>query len=172
MSYQKTSELELEGFARRLNETCDDMGLAPKFTGRQLELAKIMTELTGEAITPKAVRKWLEGEGFPSTDKIFLLARWANKNAEWLSTGRGEKSWHGGTPYKNIHIATVLKIMESMPEDMQLQFEKVARALASPTTWPAQTNPGINAETDNQTSQASTQVASPASADLPKATKI
>ncbi len=172
MSYQKTSELELQGFARRLNETCDDMGLAPKFTGRQVELAKIMSDLTGESITPKAVRKWLEGEGFPSTDKIFLLARWAEKNAEWLSTGRGEKSYIGGAAYNNIHISTVLEIMEAMPEEMQIQLEKVAIAFASPTTWPTQNSPALNEVIDNQTSQATKQVASPASADQQKATKI
>jgi len=76
---------ELQGFAQRLNELCDEMAVPPKYNGRQGALGKLFS--AGQ----KGARKWLEGEAYPAFDKIIRIAKWANVNVEWLSSGRGPK---------------------------------------------------------------------------------
>jgi transcriptional regulator with XRE-family HTH domain len=131
MSYQKVSEVELAGFATRLNEICDDQSLPQKFAGRQVELAKIITDITDETISTKAVRKWLEGAGFPSTDKIILLAKWANISAEWLISGRGQKELNS---YKKLdpRIEHIIKVMQNMSEYKIDQAARIIETLAEP----------------------------------------
>lgn len=131
MSYKKSSEVELQAFAARLNEICDDMGIAPKFNGRQAELASAIQKITGEKITPNAARKWVEGEGFPSTDKIILLARWASVNTEWFITGQGSKA---SVDYTKLEpkIDAVVKIMQEMSEYQKEQAVRLIDAIAEP----------------------------------------
>lgn len=73
----------VEGFARRLNQALDAAGYPPKGAGRQVALAKAM------GISQKGVRKWLEGEGFPSTKRIQALAELLGVSFGWLISGKG-----------------------------------------------------------------------------------
>lgn len=75
----------LNEFAIRLNEVCDDMLVPPKGQARQTQLAKLF------GLTQKGVRKWLEGEGYPSIAMGVKIAEWANVSFDWLMTGRGPK---------------------------------------------------------------------------------
>lgn len=131
MSYQKTSEIELVEFAKRLNELCDDAGMPEKYSGRQVELAKLIRLITNEDISTKAVRKWLEGAGFPSTDKIILIAKWANVSSEWLISGRGRKTI---IDYDNLSpkIDVVVKLMQEMTEYQKEQAVRLIDAIAEP----------------------------------------
>lgn len=146
MSYKKLSETARIDFANRLNEICDEMGLPEKFKGRQVSLAEIFYKITGEKITPNAARKWIEGEGLPSTDKISILSRWANVESEWLISGYGEKRTikahqyaHDSIMYKIIHVA------EEMSEyKRNLAFELMRTLAEMPNADPAQ----IKAESD------------------------
>jgi transcriptional regulator with XRE-family HTH domain len=131
MSYQKTSEIELAKFAARLNEICNDKGMPLKFAGRQAALADVIIELTGEKISPKAARKWLEGEGFPSTDKMILLAKWAGVKSEWFLSGDGAK--YEVASYNDPRIDHVLKIMQEMPEYKIDQAVRIIDTIAEPT---------------------------------------
>jgi len=76
---------QLQGFATRLNEICDDMGVPPKGKNRQATVAKIFK------VSQKGARKWLEGEGMPTLVRCADIASWAGCHTEWLISGRGPK---------------------------------------------------------------------------------
>lgn len=61
------------------------MRIPPKDHGRQVTLAKIF------GVSQKGARKWLEGEGFPTTETAIKIATWAGVQFEWLMTGRMPK---------------------------------------------------------------------------------
>lgn len=132
MSYKKSSEIELIAFAARLNEICDDMGIAKESKGRQANLAESISAITGEKITTNAARKWLKAEGFPSTDKMIHLARWANVSSEWLISGRGRKIIIN---YESLgpKIDVVVKMMQEMTEYQKEQAVRLIDAIAEPT---------------------------------------
>lgn len=74
----------LAAFASRMNEICDDKKL-PRERGRQAALAAKF-QLTG-----KAVRKWLQGIGYPEMAMAVRLANWGEVNLTWLLQGIGPK---------------------------------------------------------------------------------
>lgn len=74
-------EDKLVAFANRLNEALDAIGFPAKGRGRQVELARLMD------VSQKGARKWLEGEGLPTTDKQIALAALCRRSFEWLATG-------------------------------------------------------------------------------------
>lgn len=76
---------ERRAFAARLNELLDGMGWPGKGAGRQVLLAQTLQ------LSQKGVRKWLEGEGFPTFERCVQLARMGDVSIEWLVTGRGPK---------------------------------------------------------------------------------
>lgn len=53
--------------------------------GRQAELGRAF------GVTSKAARRWLTAEGYPETELLTAIAKWADVNVEWLMTGRGPK---------------------------------------------------------------------------------
>lgn len=109
---------ELQRFAQRLNELCDEMAVPPKYNGRQGALGKLFS------VGQKGARKWLEGEAYPAFDKIIRIAKWANVNVEWLSSGRGPK--YLAPPEPDAAVARVIEIMQSMPEvGQQAALEQV-----------------------------------------------
>lgn len=61
-------EKDLEDFASRLNERLDRMGYPLKSRGRQVQLAKDLN------VDQKAVRRWLEGIGYPRDTNLKKLA--------------------------------------------------------------------------------------------------
>lgn len=63
---------EKSAFAARLNEICDDQKIPPKGHARQTTLAKVF------GLTQKGVRKWLEGEGYPSLEMCRRIAMWGD----------------------------------------------------------------------------------------------
>ena len=70
-----------EQFAQRLNEALDRYGAPPKGKGRQLWVGKRFN------VSQKAARKWLEGEGFPKTERILQIARKLCASENWLLNG-------------------------------------------------------------------------------------
>lgn len=79
------TELIRTAFAKRLNEVLDDHQIAEKGEGRQMAVSKAF------GLTPKGVRKWLEGEGVPELTRVVEIAIKYGVCVEWLLTGRGEK---------------------------------------------------------------------------------
>ncbi|HLO65295.1 MAG TPA: hypothetical protein VK165_20220 [Azonexus sp.] len=82
---QNTKQQIINGFASRLNDLCDEMGVPPKGRNRQAAMAVLME------VSQKGARKWLEAEGLPTLDKSIQLALWGDVSIEWLLTGRGDK---------------------------------------------------------------------------------
>lgn len=68
-----------------MNEVCDDKHVPPKGENRQSVVGKQF------GVSQKGARKWLEGEGFPSIEKMIKIAKWGDVAFEWLATGRGPK---------------------------------------------------------------------------------
>ena len=99
---------ELQAFAERLNELCNDMKVPPKGKNRQAALAKIFT------VSQKGARKWLEAEGWPTVERGVQIAKWGKCSFEWLMTGRGPK--RPDQIYWDRHAAKMLAIMEKIPE--------------------------------------------------------
>lgn len=71
-------------FSKRLNMALDAFGVPPKGKGRQTQTAKIF------GVGQKGARKWLEGEGFPSSEKMAEIASRLGVRLDWLASGRGE----------------------------------------------------------------------------------
>ncbi|MEE4250244.1 MAG: transcriptional regulator [Alcanivoracaceae bacterium] len=44
------------------------------------------------AVSPLAVRRWLEGTSMPSQDKLVVLARWLKVSPEWLRFGDASRT--------------------------------------------------------------------------------
>lgn len=78
-----TIQSTITGFVSRLREVCDDMGLPAH--GRQTALANHLK------VTQGAAKKWLNGDGYPTMDKIVAICEWANVNVIWLVMGAGAK---------------------------------------------------------------------------------
>lgn len=73
----------LQSFAQRLNEILDDIGVPKR--GRLVTLARRFN------VTHPSAKKWLDGNGYPDTDRLIELALWGNTSLDWLLTGRGQK---------------------------------------------------------------------------------
>lgn len=86
-------------FARRLNLLLDKRGFAPKGEGRQSKLATLI------GVSPKGARRWLEGEGLPSPEKLNVLVEKLACNYEWLARGRGE-------PWEMVEVAPMAANIE------------------------------------------------------------
>lgn len=72
-------------FAARLNEALDDLKIPNKDKGRQTRAGKLF------GVSQKGVRKWLEGEGLPKTNRIAKMATLLGVRQEWLLFGLGPK---------------------------------------------------------------------------------
>lgn len=81
------SSKEKKEFATRMNEVADDLGIPEKGKNRQKTLGIKFS------VSQEAARKWLAGEGFPSTEKSIEIAKVAGVSYEWLMTGRGAKKY-------------------------------------------------------------------------------
>ena len=115
------SDVEKKRFADRLNALCDEKGIPPKGKARQVDLAKVF------GVSQKGARKWLEGEGFPSTKKAIEIARWANVNYDWFMTGRGAR--HSATE-PNQKTEAAMRLIEQMPEYKKDEAIKILTVLA------------------------------------------
>ncbi len=71
-------------FATRLNQALDIANIPPKGKGRQIKLAALLN------VSQESARKWLSGECFPDTTRIFELANKLNINTQWLFSGIGK----------------------------------------------------------------------------------
>lgn len=113
---------EKMAFSNRLNELCDDMGIPPKGENRQQTLGKLFT------VSQNGARKWLEGEGFPSTERMIAVAKWGKVSFEWLATGRGTK--HLPTTATRPEIVRLLHAAEDIPSYKVDQTIKIMAAIA------------------------------------------
>ena len=104
----ETSELRA-AFAARLSEVCDDLGL-PTERGRQTELGKRF------GVTPKAARKWLNGDGFPELETAIRICNDAGVNVTWLLQGIGPKR-----AAESRDVAAVGEAIAALPRDDQQQ---------------------------------------------------
>lgn len=98
----------LTGFAGRLNEVCDDLGL-PKH-GRQTLLAKKFN------VTQGATKKWLSGEGYPTIDNLVAICEWAGVNVNWMLQGTGPKRTDA-VDTKSLVLGEAVETM--LPSDRQ-----------------------------------------------------
>lgn len=71
-------------FSDALNVALDEINYPPKGQGRQTTLARDLSKIAKKNITQKAVRKWLEGEGFPRDENIQALCKLTNKPYEYF----------------------------------------------------------------------------------------
>lgn len=72
-----------KAFAIRLNGELDKRGWPPKGQGRQSKLGTFV------GVSAKGARRWLEGEGLPSPDKMDLLVEKLGCSYEYLARGGG-----------------------------------------------------------------------------------
>ena len=107
----------LAGFAERMHEICDDMGL-PAGRGRQSAMA------AEHGVTNKAARKWLLGLGFPELVLAFRIANWADVNLTWLL--------HGSVPKRGNRVDTKALVLDEairrLPPDMGIDLVDNLRA--------------------------------------------
>jgi transcriptional regulator with XRE-family HTH domain len=86
----KNTTIELrKAFGERICSEFKRMGLP---LDSPTEIARVINrKLPQLSVTPQAVRKWIFGEGFPSQDKLVMLADWLGVSAQWLRYGTGER---------------------------------------------------------------------------------
>jgi transcriptional regulator with XRE-family HTH domain len=112
----------LAGFATRLREVCQDMGL-PTDRGLQTRLAEKFN------VSPNAARKWVQGLGMPELDTAIAIANWAGVNVNWLLQGVGPKKGDK-TDTKGIVLNEAMAAIP--PDDRQMVLDflryKIERA--------------------------------------------
>lgn len=109
-------------FAQRLNELCDDMKVPPKGKNRQAHVAQLFN------VSQKGARKWLEGEGFPSTENLIQIAKWGHVRYEWLLTGRGVKREYDAPQRDNVKA--LVRLAEGLPDYKVEQLIKIGNTIA------------------------------------------
>lgn len=97
-----------EGFARRLHEVCDEMGIPKHGKNRQGVLAKRFV------VSQTAARKWLTGTGWPTMENLIDICDWAQIHLDWLCRGKGEK-YLPSNAATDDRIAYVLRAMQESP---------------------------------------------------------
>lgn len=106
-------------------------GHVAKIKGRQIALSKVINTLTGEKISPNAVRKWIKGEGFLSTDKMIQIARWAGVSTEWFLSGAGAKQSGEILNYgSNTTMHKIIRATDRLSENKKSQVLKIVRILS------------------------------------------
>jgi transcriptional regulator with XRE-family HTH domain len=81
---------EKEAFSRRLAQLLNNAGIgiaSPTHVEREFNRRYL-----GKPVSTQAVRKWLNGEAIPSSDKIRALAKWLKASPHGLHYGEDEKS--------------------------------------------------------------------------------
>lgn len=81
VNQQQKNEKQL--FSERLNHALDIYGVPQKGKGRQISVAKMF------GVSQKGASKWLEGQAFPETERLVIIAGRLNVNVQWLITGKG-----------------------------------------------------------------------------------
>lgn len=115
-------------FAERLNQALDAINF--ERAGRQTALAAQL------AVTQKAARKWLVGEGFPTKDKCMQIARLVRRSYEWLMTGNESAvmamiSEPQRDPYRDPREQRVIDVYRNAaPRDKEL-IERIVDAFSS-----------------------------------------
>lgn len=137
IGYMGKSE-ELQRFAQRLNEICDDKGVAPKYQGRQPELANIF------GVSQKGARKWLEAESWPSLETLVRIRDWSGVNFEWLVHGNGPK--YPSELYPTPEIARVVERMRVMEPAAQSLAARLIDQLEPPPSEERRHQPERRAE--------------------------
>ncbi len=82
----------LAAFAQRLNEALDAAGVVRKGLGRQVEVAHALH------VSVRGARRWIEGEAYPSPEKLVELAERYHTTVDFLLSGRGALP-AGSTPH-------------------------------------------------------------------------
>jgi transcriptional regulator with XRE-family HTH domain len=67
----------------RLNAVLDDHGYPPKFHGRHEQLAHDL------GVTPKTAANWLNGDKYPTQERVIAICHQFNLSHDWLMTGLG-----------------------------------------------------------------------------------
>lgn len=116
-----TADDERLTFAARLNEALDDIGYAPKGSGRQVALGKQFD------VSQKGARKWLEGEAMPELTRAIQIAGALGVSVEWLLTGRGAK--RAGAAPGPLRVAEPPSTYEVIRHDADLVRELLAGVL-------------------------------------------
>lgn len=120
-----TMSNNLQSFARRLNEMLDDVGVPRR--GRLVMLARRY------GITHPSAKKWLDGNGYPDTDRLIDLALWGNTSLDWLLTGRGQKHPTDLEVSKDFQDAVEL-LRQASPEQLSTMKAVIATLLNQPKT--------------------------------------
>lgn len=107
---------EKEAFSKRLARLLNDAGVG---TASPTQVAREFNRrYLGEPVTTQAVRKWLNGEAIPSSDKIRALARWLKVSPHWLHYGEyGKNSGTFKVEEERGHYGE--QAIATLPEDFQ-----------------------------------------------------
>lgn len=83
--HSMATSTETEGFARRLKQALDGVGVraSPTFVANEFNL-----RFWGRSITPHTARNWLLGKAIPTQDKLRVLADWLQVSPDELRFGR------------------------------------------------------------------------------------
>lgn len=119
---------ELQAFSRRLNELCDEMGVPPKYHGRQSALAKRF------GMSQKGARKWVEGEAFPDWEKLMEICDWGSVRLDWLLRGKEPKRDAKDITERYPAIAHVIGRMLVMDEPSQYLAARLVDQIAPPAS--------------------------------------
>lgn len=111
-------------FYKRLNNSCDDLGLPKR--GR----AKKLNVLLGGKLSDKAVKKWLDNESFPTIANLNKIAAVLNVSPSWLGFGAKVKQ-------ESVKIDPLIKsvMLELTKKQKQITPKKIQSLLSIIDTW-------------------------------------
>jgi hypothetical protein len=124
---------EKEAFSKRLTRLLNDAGIgiaSPTHLAREFN-----RRYSGKPVTAQAVRKWLNGESIPATDRIRALAKWMKASPHWLHYGEGGKNMdrlkveeeHGN--YQPDISKVLMEDFQQLPPKHQTLVYEIVQAL-------------------------------------------
>lgn len=108
------------GITERLQELCDDAGMARHGAGRRLSLIANVSVKTGN--------KWINGQSLPTLQSILPLAKYFKINVEWFLTGEGDK-YTGAKPIESHALLSDYSVQSSnCPKGVISNLRHIAKA--------------------------------------------
>jgi len=124
----------LKEFAKRLNDRLDAIGYPAKKFGRQTKLAQ---DLKADQ---KAVRRWLEGLGYPSDDNLRTLAEFVGVNPSTLKYGGAKNELLETATINDSGIVLISSQTEAEKSVPLLDISEIGRSVRDTNKlkqWPA-----------------------------------
>lgn len=92
------AQLERLEFSKRLQQALHNADYSPNSPTRLAR--EFNLRFAGQPVSVHAARKWLQGESFPTQEKLRALAEWLDVPTDWLRFGNVDNN-------RNVRVSTL-----------------------------------------------------------------